>query len=156
MNVPNNPTPPANFLISINNYSWPSSCLSQKLYRVNFTSFFYTSHSTNKYFTVLFSKYIQYPTILNYLFCFHPQLIHCSHQILNTAFNLAFLHIHLFQSSLSFTILYQFYVYSVVIQYFYRKHSIKSYYKLVAIILYAINVSLYFIHSNLYLLIPYP
>ena len=60
----------------------------------------------NKYFAVLFSKYIQYSTILNYLFCFHPRLIHCSHQILNTAFNLAFLHIHLFHSSLSFTILY--------------------------------------------------
>ena len=57
-----------------------------------------------KYFTVLFSKYIQYSTILNYLFCFHPGLTHCSHQILNTAFNLAFLHLHLFHSSLFFKI----------------------------------------------------
>ena len=39
------PTPPEIFLIAINSNSWPYSCSSQKLKRVNKISFFYTLHS---------------------------------------------------------------------------------------------------------------
>ena len=64
MNVSNKPTPPEIFLISINNYSWPSSCSGQKLYRVNFTFSFYTSHSANK--QILYSSIFKIYSVFNY------------------------------------------------------------------------------------------
>ena len=50
--------------------------------------------------------------------------------------------------------------YSIVIQNFYRLHSIESYYKIMAMIpcacIHTSFLLIYFIHNSLYLLIPYP
>ena len=55
-----------------------------------------------------------------------------------------------------FTILYQLQMYNIVIQYFYTFYSIYSYYKILASFpCYTIYLIDYYIHSSLYLSVPY-